>query len=104
MKSVFIEKEYSQHLCFSVIVGSDDLIPEQEHTDQQDQSYKLIKFLHDGGMGVSQDCKISKRKSYQKRSRENLEEHSSFFSSQEIFCQTRSNSECLIRPTSHRDK
>ena len=32
-------------------IGSNDLIAEQESTEQQHQNYELIKSLHDGGMG-----------------------------------------------------
>ena len=32
-------------------IGSNDLIAEQEYTEQQHQNYELIKSLHDGGMG-----------------------------------------------------
>ena len=51
MKSVFIEEKFSQYLCFTVTIGSNDLIAEQEYTEQQHQNYELIKSLHDGGMG-----------------------------------------------------
>ena len=50
-KSVFIEEKFSQYLCFTVTIGSNDLIAEQEYTEQQHQNYELIKSLHDGGMG-----------------------------------------------------
>ena len=50
-KSVFIEEKFSQYLCFIVTIRSNDLIAEQEYTDQQHQNYELIKSLHDGGMG-----------------------------------------------------
>ena len=50
-KSVFIEEKFSQYLCFTVTIGSNDLIAEQEYTKQQHQNYELIKSLHDGGMG-----------------------------------------------------
>ena len=32
-------------------IGSNDLIAEQEYTEQQHQNYELIKSLHDRGMG-----------------------------------------------------
>ena len=32
-------------------IGSNDLIPEQEYSEQQHENYELIKSLHDGGMG-----------------------------------------------------
>ena len=51
MKSVQIGRGFSQYLCFSITVGSNNLTTEQEYTEQQHQNYKLIKSLHDGGMG-----------------------------------------------------
>ena len=51
MKSAFFEEKFSQYLCFTVIIGSNDLIAEQEYTEKQHQNYELIKSLHDGGMG-----------------------------------------------------
>ena len=44
-------KKVSQYLCFTVTIGSNDLVAEQEYTEQQHQNYELIKSLHDGGMG-----------------------------------------------------
>ena len=43
-KSVYFQEGYSEYLCFNVIIGSNNLIPEQENHD-------LIKLLHDKGMG-----------------------------------------------------
>ncbi|MEC8270534.1 MAG: recombinase family protein, partial [Pseudomonadota bacterium] len=51
LKSAFIEEKFSQYLCFTVTIGSNNLIPEQEYTEQQHHNYELIKSLHDGGMG-----------------------------------------------------
>ena len=51
MKSAFLKERFSQYLCFTVTIGSNDLIAEQEYTEQQHQNYELIKSLHDGGMG-----------------------------------------------------
>ncbi len=51
MKSAFLKEKFSQYLCFTVTLGSNDLIAEQEYTEQQHQNYELIKSLHDGGMG-----------------------------------------------------
>ena len=51
MKSAFLKEKFSQYLCFTVTIGSNDLIAEQEYTEQQHQNYELIKSLHDGGMG-----------------------------------------------------
>ena len=51
MKSAFLKEKFSQYLCFTLTIGSNDLIAEQEYTEQQHQNYELIKSLHDGGMG-----------------------------------------------------
>ena len=51
MKSAFLKEKFSQYLCFTVTIGSNNLIPEQEYTEQQHQNYELIKSLHDRGMG-----------------------------------------------------
>ena len=51
MKSVFIEEKFSHYLSFTVTIDSNDLIAEQEYTEQQHQNYELIKSLHDGRMG-----------------------------------------------------
>ena len=51
MKSAFLKEKISQYLCFTLTIGSNDLIAEQEYTEQQHQNYELIKSLHDGGMG-----------------------------------------------------
>ncbi len=51
LKSAFIEEKFSQYLCFTVIIGSNNLISEQEYTEQQQQNYELIKSLHNGGIG-----------------------------------------------------
>ena len=51
MKSAFLKEKFSRYLCFTVTIGSNDLIPEQEYTEQQHQNYEMIKSLHDGGMG-----------------------------------------------------
>ena len=32
MKSAFLKEKFSQYLCFTVIIGSNDLIAEQEYT------------------------------------------------------------------------
>ena len=50
-KSVFISDEYSQYLCFNIIIGSNNLSPHQEYTDTQQKNYDLIKSLHDSGLG-----------------------------------------------------
>ena len=50
-KSAQIEDGYSQYLCFNIIIGSNNLIPEVEYTDHQQRNHDLIKSLHDGGMG-----------------------------------------------------
>ena len=60
MKSVFLKEKFSQYLCFTLTIGSNDLIAEQEYTEQQHQNYELIKSLHDRSNGISEDCKISK--------------------------------------------
>ena len=57
-KSAFLKQKFSQFLCFTLTIGSNDLIAEQENTEQQHQKYELIKSLHDGGMGyrkIAQD-------------------------------------------------
>ena len=51
VKSAFLKEKFSQYLCFTVTIGSNDLITEQEYTEQQHQNFELIKSLHDGGMG-----------------------------------------------------
>ena len=51
MKSAFFKEKFSKYLCFTVTIGSNDLIAEQEYTEQQLQNYELIKSLHDGGVG-----------------------------------------------------
>ena len=51
MKSAFLKEKFSQYLCFTVTIGSNDLIAEQKYTKQQHQNYELIKSLHDDGMG-----------------------------------------------------
>ena len=38
-------------------IGSYDLIPEQEYTEQQHQNYELIKSFHDRGMGYRKIAK-----------------------------------------------
>ena len=50
-KSVFISDEYSQYLTFNVIIGSNNLTPHQEYSEQQQLNYDLIKSLHDSGLG-----------------------------------------------------
>ena len=50
-KSAQIEDGYSQYLCFNIIIGSNNLLPEVEYTDHQQRNHDLIKSLHDGGMG-----------------------------------------------------
>ena len=50
-KSVFLDRGFSQYLCFNVIVGSNDLCAEQQYTEEQQRNHDLIKSLHDGGMG-----------------------------------------------------
>ena len=50
-KSAQIEDGYSQYLCFNIIIGSNNLIPQKEYSDHQQQNYDLIKSLHDSGMG-----------------------------------------------------
>ena len=57
MKSAFLKEKFSQYLCFTVTIGSYDLIAEQEYTEQQNQSYELIKSLHDRGMGYRKIAK-----------------------------------------------
>ena len=50
-KSTQIADGYSQYLCFNIIVGSNNLIPQKEYSDHQQQNYNLIKSLHDSGIG-----------------------------------------------------
>ena len=50
-KSTQIADGYSQYLCFNIIIGSNNLIPQKEYSDHQQQNYDLIKSLHDSGMG-----------------------------------------------------
>ena len=50
MKSAFYEEKFS-YLCFTVTIGCNDLVADQEYTEQQNQNYEVIKILHDGGMG-----------------------------------------------------
>ena len=50
-KSVFISDEYSQYLTFNVIIGSNNLTPHKEYSEQQQSNYQLIKSLHDSGLG-----------------------------------------------------
>ena len=50
-KSAQIEDGYSQYLCFNIIIGSNNLIPQKEYSDHQKQNHDLIKSLHDSGMG-----------------------------------------------------
>ena len=47
----FLDRGFSQYLCFNVIVGSNDLCAEQQYTEEQQRNHDLIKSLHDGGMG-----------------------------------------------------
>ena len=57
MKSAFLKEKFSQYLCFTLTIGSNDLVAEQEYTEQQHQNYELIKSLHDGGMGYRKIAK-----------------------------------------------
>ena len=57
MKSAFLKEKFSQYLCFTVTIGSNDLIAEQENTEQQHQNYELIKPLYDLGMGYRKIAK-----------------------------------------------
>ena len=57
MKSAFFKEKFSQYLCFTVTIGSNDLIAEQEYTEQQHQNYELIKSPHDRGMGYRKIAK-----------------------------------------------
>ena len=57
MKSAFLKEKFSQYLCFTLTIGSNDLIAEQEYTEQQHQNYELIKSLHDRGMGYRKIAK-----------------------------------------------
>ena len=57
MKSAFLKEKFSQYLCFTVTIGSNDLIAEQKYTKQQHQNYELIKSLHDRGMGYRKIAK-----------------------------------------------
>ena len=50
-KSIQIEDGYSQYLCFNIIIGSNNLLPQKEYSDHQQQNHDLIKSLHDSGMG-----------------------------------------------------
>ena len=50
-KSAQNSTNFSQYLCFNVIIGSNDLCAEQQYTEQQQRNHALIKSLHDGGMG-----------------------------------------------------
>ena len=43
----YFQEGYSQYLCFNVIIGSNNLIPEQE----QQENHDLIKLLYDKGIG-----------------------------------------------------
>ena len=57
MKSSFFKGKFSQYLYFTVTIGLNDLIAEQEYTEQKHQNYELIKSLHDGGMGYRKIAK-----------------------------------------------
>ena len=37
-KSAQIEDGYSQYLCFNIIIGSNNLIPQKEYSDHQQQN------------------------------------------------------------------
>ena len=76
MKSAFLKEKFSQYLCFTVTIGSNDLIAEQEYTEQQHQNYELIKSLHDGGMGYRKIAQYLNEQGI-KTIRKYSEEHSS---------------------------
>ena len=50
MRSAFYEEKFSKYLCFTEAIGANDLVAEQEYTEQQHQIYELIKILRDGEM------------------------------------------------------
>ena len=78
-KSVFISDEYSQYLTFNVIIGSNNLTPHKEYSEQQQSNYDLIKSLHDSGLGYR---KIAHHlnKTEIKTIRENLWKNSNVYS------------------------
>ena len=41
-KSIQIEDGYSQYLCFNIIMGSNNLIPLMEYSDNQQQNHALV--------------------------------------------------------------
>ena len=51
MKSAFLKEKFSQYLCFTLTIGSNDLCAEQQYTEEQQRNHDFIKSLHDGGMG-----------------------------------------------------
>ena len=104
MKSAFLKEKFSQYLCFTVTIGSNDLIAEQEYTEQQHQNYELIKSLHDGGMGYRKIAQYLNEQGI-KTVRGNTWKNTQVFSVlKKISCKTRTNSECSIKGTSYRDK
>lgn len=44
---LLFQTSISQYLTFNVILGSNNLFPEQEYFSQQKQNYDLIKSLHE---------------------------------------------------------
>ena len=57
MKSAFLKEKFSHYLCFTVTIGPNHLIAEQEYTEQQHQNYELIKSLYNRGMGYRKIAK-----------------------------------------------
>ena len=41
-KSIQIEDAYSQYLCFNIIMGSNNLIPQMEYSDRQQENHALV--------------------------------------------------------------
>ena len=41
-KSIQIEDAYSQYLCFNIIMGSNNLIPQMEYSDHQQENHALV--------------------------------------------------------------
>ena len=41
-KSIQIKDAYSQYLCFNIIMGSNNLIPQMEYSDHQQENHALV--------------------------------------------------------------
>ena len=41
-KSIQIKDTYSQYLCFNIIMGSNNLIPQMEYSDHQQENHTLV--------------------------------------------------------------